>query len=125
MSDNYHTPAWIKGLFPNYFDPCPYDPEWDETKYNGLTDEWYGSHIFINPPYSNPKPWVERAIQESYNSVKTIVLLLKHDSSTQWFRMLHEAGAKFLMFQGRLDFAGPNAVPNSNAPFPSVLAILS
>ena len=84
--------------------------------------------MYVNPPYSNPLPWVEKAIYEidKYPD-STIVMLLKHDSSTRWFRMLHEAGATFLMFQGRLDFDSPDGlgIVGSCASFPSVLVVLS
>ena len=52
---------------------------------------------------------------------KIIVLLLKHDSSTEWYRLLHENGAPFVAFIGRLRFSDSSNSP----PFPSVLAILS
>ena len=86
--------------------------------------------IYINPPYSNVTPWIDKAIRthEEHKAVGygiPIVMLLKHDSSTKWFAKLQEAGARFLMIQGRLNFKSPNAVKDSCSPFPSVLAVLS
>lgn len=120
-------------MFPEdfWFDPCPI--YWDrETHPDGLKIDWAEAIVnisqdegfwicgaFVNPPYSNPLPWVKKAIAE-YNKGITIVLLLKHDSSTQWYRLLHEAGAYFLPITGRLKYGtrGP-------ANFPSILAVLS
>ena len=71
---------------------------------------------------------MEKAISEIHKYPEaTIVMLLKHDSSTRWFRMLHEAGAYFLMFQGRLDFDSPDGlgIVGSCASFPSLLVVLS
>jgi len=115
MNDNYHTDLWLKSIFENWFDPCPYNPEWN---INGLRMVWQ-NRTFVNPPYSNPKPWVIKAIEENKKD-KTIVLLLKHDSSTEWYRLLHEAGANFLMINRRLRHQTGKA-----AAFPSVLAVLS
>jgi hypothetical protein len=130
--DDYRTDQWILNLFPNFFDPCPLFGlekigdglvvSWDWSDYDG---------VFVNPPYSNPKPWIQKAIKESnkyhnaemfeqHGSAETIVLLLKHDSSTEWYRLLHEAGAHFLPITGRLRHQ-----TSDNAAFPSILAVLT
>ena len=116
-NDEYSTPSWIKdGLFAGWFDPCPLGHGLAEK--DGLNSEWAGDRIFVNPPYSRPLPWIEKAIMESKKG-KTVALLVKHDSSTRWWAKLHEAGAHFLPLLGRLHFNGGAA-----APFPSVLVIL-
>tara|TARA_Y100000310_G_scaffold112391_1_gene110885 strand:+ start:497 stop:850 length:354 start_codon:yes stop_codon:yes gene_type:complete len=113
--DNYATDTWLLDLFDGWFDPCPLDPEWSS---DGLLMAW-PDRTFVNPPYSSPLKWVEKAIYEHQDG-KTIVLLLKYDSSTKWFRLLHEAGANFLYPHGRLKFR-----TGKSAPFPSLLAVLS
>ena len=75
--------------------------------------------VFVNPPYSNPSAWVMKAIEEARNGLP-VVLLLKHDSSTEWFRLLHEAGARFIMINKRLKHR-----TGRSAAFPSVLAVLN
>ena len=125
MSDRWRTPIWILKIFETFHDPCPIDSKIDAFSY-----DWCEHHdqVYVNPPYSNPKPWVEKAIREiSIYPNSTIVMLLKHDSSTKWFSMLQEAGARFLMVQGRLIFANPEgeAIKGSCASFPSVLVVLS
>ena len=135
-SDDYRTDQWILDLFPNFFDPCPF--KGIHLKHNGLHMSWnYADYdgVFVNPPYSNPKPWVEKAIQEQKDarrraydpedeqevwSAGTIVMLLKHDTSTEWYRLLHEAGAKFLLVNGRLKHQ-----TKTTCAFPSVLAVMS
>jgi len=120
MSDNYETDEWLIDLFDRkmWYDPCPLH---GITSSDGLKGRW-PKWTFVNPPYSNPKPWVEKAIRHVKYSddPATVVMLLKHDSSTEWYRLLHEAGAKFLMIQGRLKFR-----TKKPAPFPSVLVVLS
>ena len=116
-NDEYATPAWLKDdLFSGWFDPCPLSGYGQ--KFDGLNIDWTADRIFVNPPYSNPLPWVEKAIEAAKNG-KTVVLLLKHDTSTRWYSLLHEAGAHFLLIGGRLQFT------DSPAPFPSVLVVLS
>lgn len=42
------------------------------------------SWVWCNPPYSNPKPWVEKALESQRNGLG-VVLLLNADTSTEWF----------------------------------------
>lgn len=126
--DDYQTDQWILDLFPNFFDPCPLFGKAAGLMFkDGLAASWdYADYdgVFVNPPYSNPKPWVEKAIHEHSRfptySAGTIVMLLKHDSSTEWYRLLHEAGAEFLLINGRLKHQ-----TGTSAAFPSLLAVLS
>jgi hypothetical protein len=124
-NDEYATPNWIReGLFENWYDPCPLTEGLVDR--DGLNSDWIGNRIFINPPYSRPLPWVEKAIIEAQKG-KTVALLLKHDSSTQWWAKLHEAGAYFLPIMERLQFVtqkGRRKNRKAAAPFPSVLVIL-
>jgi hypothetical protein len=120
MTDDWGTPDWLMRPFNEYYDPCPINCE--ESEKDDLEGYWFVEKVFVNPPYSNPKPWVEKAIRSNHKYDNTIVMLLRHDSSTQWYRMLKEAGARFLMVEGRLTFKGPNSRPCS---FPSVLVVLS
>jgi hypothetical protein len=116
-NDQYATPKWLKGedgLFWGWYDPCPLNTA---PNFDGLREVWL-DRTFVNPPYSNPAPWVDKAIAESKLG-KVIALLVKHDSSTRWWSKLHEAGAHFLPIMGRLSFNGEKP-----APFPSVLVIL-
>jgi len=117
-SDSYATDKWIMDLFNGWFDPCTYSDGTFRTV-DGLGSSWNSSKVFVNPPYSNPLPWVEQGIREAKKG-KTIVFLLKHDSSTRYYRLLHEAGAHFLMISGRLQH-------NTGKPanFASVLVVLN
>jgi DNA N-6-adenine-methyltransferase (Dam) len=111
QNDDWETPLWLKGIFEEWFDPCPLHGS------GGLEKEW-GKKTFANIPYSEPTPWVDKAIEENKLG-KTIVLLIKLDPSTKWFLKLQASGAHFVTFFGRLKFSAKDA-----APFPSALAIL-
>ncbi|MDR0470715.1 MAG: phage N-6-adenine-methyltransferase [Nitrososphaerota archaeon] len=120
-SNNYATPNWLKhSLFYNWHDPCPLELQIDNNGQivNGLKTEW-PSYTYVNPPYNNPLPWVEKAIEENQQG-KIIALLLKHDSTTKWYHLLHQANAHFILCGERLHFNESKQA----APFPSVIAIL-
>lgn len=117
MSDDYSTDRWILELVGDAYDPCPL---YGKTTYPvGLVAKWPVGKVFINPPYSNPKQWVVRGISHQKAGGSTVIFLLKHDSSTEAYRLLHEAGAHFLLVNKRLKHQ-----TGKSAAFPSVLAIL-
>ncbi|MFK5216744.1 phage N-6-adenine-methyltransferase [Glaesserella parasuis] len=54
-----------------------------------LVTEWGESplNVWINPPYSNPLPFIERAIQQSHKYGHFVVMLLPADTSVEWFEL--------------------------------------
>ena len=120
-TDCYRSDDWILNMFKDYFDPTPLN---NNPTINALEIEWKDK-TYCNPPYSNPLPFVKKAIEESKKG-KLIVLLLKMDTSTKWFKELQEAGAHFLWINGRLHYNGLHHTYKGNVPFPfpSMFAIL-
>lgn len=98
-SDNWSSPQWILDLFKGFYDPTPLN-----AKVNALEIDWK-DRTYCNPPYSNPKPFVIKAIKESKKG-KLIVLLLPVDTTTEWFRLLVNAKAHILFPNERLKFNG-------------------
>ena len=121
-SDNFKTDKWVLKMFEDFQDPCPYNPDFE---IDGLKIPW-GPKVFINPPYSNVTPWIQRAIQHTSPDFKTgqgisniVVMLLKHDSSTKWFRLIHECPWSYTLLSGqRLRHQTSNW-----ASFPSILVV--
>ena len=113
MSDHYSTPLDFYIRLDQEFqfncDPCPLYGK------HGLEKEW-GTSTFVNPPYSKPYFWVKKAYEESKKG-KTIVMLLKSDTSTRWFHDYALPYAEIRFVKGRLTFG------KKRAPFPSVVII--
>jgi hypothetical protein len=103
----------LSSFFEGWDDPCL------PGRKDGLTREWRDP-CYVNPPYSDPDPWVSKAIEE-VGKGKRVVMLLRHDSSTRWWSKLHEAGALFSAIMGRLQFSDTG----KPAPFASVLVFLN
>lgn len=95
------TPDWLAIHFKNHFDPCPVNPTFD-----GLKAKWR-SPAYVNPPYYNPLPWVQKAIEESKKGIR-IVMLLRVDPTTKWYRLLIENKAKLAFFNTRISFKKPD-----------------
>jgi len=112
-SDLWRTPIWLMKHYKNHFDPCPF-----EHKVDGLMRDWR-SPAYVNPPYSKPRAWVEKAIEQQNKGVD-VVMLLRVDSSTKWYRMLMEADAHIFYSNERLKFSESKGSPN----FASMLVFL-
>jgi hypothetical protein len=123
--DTYFTDAWILAMVGPHYDPCPANANFDPLIHeDGLDVDWvdrslpHNGKVFVNPPYSKPKPWVEKAIRAAAEGC-TVVMLLKHDTSTKWYALLHEAGAHMLYPAKRLKHCTKNG-----SSFPSLIAVL-
>jgi hypothetical protein len=137
--DNYATPAEFFNVLDaefrfsrdpqtrERFDPCPINPEGLRV-IDGLgeTPDWARSY-YMNPPYSDCEPWLDRAIRDR-DEGRTVVVLLRGDTSTKWFheKVLAEVGVENLRFvKGRLKFPlqKDGRTVLAPAPFASILAI--
>ena len=118
-SDNRATPKWLKDMFEDWFDPCPLNPN---PTIDGLTLEW-PDKTYVNPPYSRPAEWIFKAIEESKKG-KRIVILMRFDPTTKYFRALIEANSHIFYCGERLEFINPEEEKNYKSPFPSILVII-
>jgi len=75
-------------------DPCAdrRSPIWGEIKNrfelqaNGLACGWFG-HCFVNPPFSNIEPWIDKALRELPSNVESVTFLLPANRTDQlWWR---------------------------------------
>lgn len=113
------TPSWLMSVFEDWFDPCPLTLN---PKFDGLAIDWKDK-TFVNPPYSKPLSWCEKAVEENKKG-KTIALLVKLDTSTKWFKLLMENGGHLFYSGERLKFWSPVDNKEDASPFPSALIIL-
>lgn len=113
--DNWRTPSWLlELLFPDgvYFDPIPINP--DGLRERDGNGPWpIDRPIFLNPPYSNPRPWLARAAVHG----GPVTCLVKDDPSTSWWDYAEIGHFQVTHIGQRLRFAGARGV----ASFPSAL----
>ena len=96
--DTYPTPLSIFNPLDNEFvftcDGCASAenakvPEFFITKEQDfLTYPLNDESVFVNPPYSKPLPFVERAVSLFENNNCLVVMLLPIDISTKWFALI-------------------------------------
>lgn len=84
---------------------------------NGLMREWR-SPCFVNPPYSDILPWMEKAALEA-RAGKVVVLLVPSRTDTRWWHEYAMKAKEIRFIRGRLKFG--NAT--TGAPFPSAVIV--
>jgi phage N-6-adenine-methyltransferase len=90
---------------------------------NGLAQQWFG-RVFMNPPYSKPGPWLEKAIMETQPGHALIVVaLLPVRTDTRWFHTLVKDRAEVRFIQGRIKWIGWQGTPIPQPKDPNMLAI--
>jgi hypothetical protein len=107
--DSHSTPSWLYKSLDTEFrfdlDPCPLNPEFDPTVHqDGLKLDWTGKRLYVNPPYSDILPWVEKALA----SKALVVFLLPVRTDTTWFHLLVDAKAELRFLRKRVDFVHHN-----------------
>jgi phage N-6-adenine-methyltransferase len=77
--------------------------------------------VWLNPPYSMVKQFVEKAAFEASMGA-TIVLLLPARTDTKWFHqyVYNRPGVEVRFLKGRLKFKGGK----HSAPFPSMVVVM-
>ncbi len=129
-SDSWETPDGLFDDLNNDFhftlDPASSEHNYKCEKHytqeeDGLTKDWSGEIVFINPPYSQIKIWVEKAYNEWLNHNVMIIMLLPARTDTKWFHkyIYNQVGIEIEFIKGRLKFKGAR----NSAPFPSMLVI--
>lgn len=98
---------------------------------SGLMESWAGERVYCNPPYSNIRPWVEKAIAEQ--DAELVVMLLPANRTEQgWWHDLVEphrdrpGGIQCEFMRGRIRFLKPGQEkigPNERPPFGCCLLI--
>lgn len=83
---------------------------------NSLNCDWE-SHgaIWLNPPYSNIGPWVEKAAEQCARQHKAVVMLVPEDMSVGWFsKALETVDEVRIVTNGRINFI--NATTGKEQP---------
>lgn len=117
-TDDWSTPKEFYDILDKEFsfdmDPCPLRSEED-----GLNKDWKGN-IFINPPYSNIRKFIEKGLDEIHKgNAKTLVYLVPARTDTKWFHDLVYNKTEIRFIKGRLKFGDSK----NSAPFPSMVII--
>jgi hypothetical protein len=75
----------------------------DKNKFNAVVKLW-PNRSYCNPPFSNKKPFILRAIA-SNKTGSEILLYLPFDPSPSWFKLLYQQNVLVMIFMKRMGYA--------------------
>ena len=130
-TDLWNTPQEIVERVTRYFNgPVDLDPCSDNRddpnipcincfteEDDGLSRAWIAKSVFMNHPYSDSKRWIPHARHQfDIGNADEIIMLIKLDISTKWFRSI--ADRPWIAINKRLRFGdGKGAAPFQSALF--------
>lgn len=87
---------------------------------NGLASSWNPQNLktnyaWCNPPYQNIGAWVDKAMEEAFENVNT-VMLLPSSTDTKWFHKLRRYDCGIGFVQGRIKFYDPRERKYGGSP---------
>ncbi len=110
------TPAYVLDLVRDdlggtiALDPCTTDDnpvdarEFFTPADDGLSQEWNGRSIFVNPPYGKARePWVEKCIDAGARGQK-VILLIPAATDTRIFQRAATTASAVVFVRGRVKF---------------------
>ena len=87
---------------------------------NGLTQDWRGHTVFVNPPYGRGiKDWIEKAYKESRAPDTIVVMLIPARTDTKYWHEYVMKSNSIYFVKGRLKFGNGE----NSAPFPSAVIV--
>lgn len=131
-SDNWGTPQHVFDVISNRFGPFNLDPcggidgpKLCETVFteneDGLKQSWAGKSAFINPPYSQTKKWIDKALRESCASdtFRAVFLIPARTDTKMFHQFIIPFAQEVCLVKGRIKFVGGV----NTAPFPSMIVV--
>jgi len=101
IHDNKQTPKILYDIITQelkFIDVCL-----DRTIFNAAVKRW-PNHSYCNPPFSNKKVFILRAIA-SNETGSEVLLYLPFDPTTDWFRLLYQQNTLVMIFMKRMGHA--------------------
>ena len=102
--DNIQTPEdlyiELDSEFHFTFDPCSL-----KSKFDGLKVNW-GKSTYVNPPYSDIKPWIEKAIEELKKGNKSVFLIPVRSNNQCWQLLILPNASEIRFIETGVAFRG-------------------
>jgi phage N-6-adenine-methyltransferase len=77
---------------------------------NAFIRDWneHGFRGWLNPPYSDVKPWMQKAWDESRKGFTTVMLVPTYNGGQYWFDLVIGRAAEIYNIEGRISFLRPD-----------------
>lgn len=100
------------------FDPCPLGGK--EKGKDGLKINW-GKSNYVNPPYSEIKKWLKKAIEEMNKGNKSVFLIPLRLSTRYWEQYVYPYVSEIRPIAGYIKFKGYEKIRGLNTPIGLVI----
>lgn len=93
---------------------------------DGLSKDWGGCRVFVNPPYGRHiNDWVRKGYEESRKPGTVVVMLIPARTDTTYFHeyIFHGKADEVRFLRGRLKFTDEDGNAKDAAPFPSAVIV--
>lgn len=120
MSDEWYTPWNIVQPLADEFangkfdlDPCTVPEVAKGRVYytmedDGLIQPWFGT-VWLNPPYSKPGPWIDKAVDEiNSGNCELVVALMLGNNGNRWHNKAMVNATLMRYYPRRLRFESPD-----------------
>ena len=131
--DEWETPKYFFDLLDRIFrftlDPCASPSNAKCKKFytkddNGLSQDWIGESVFVNPPFSDIKSWVQKCYQEGTKENTIVVMILPSRTDTKYWHDYIMKANEIWFCKGRVNFLLNGVLPkNSSSTFPLVVGV--
>ena len=117
--DSWQTPQWLfdyaDSLFVFDFDLAASESNHKCERYfdiedNALTQSWFraGNTLYCNPPYSNIKPWLEKAWETAQTGREVVILCPTPNGESSYRDHVFGKASEIIFINGRVAFELPN-----------------
>lgn len=125
--DTWLTPRYILLQLGDFdLDPCAAEasPTWVAPRYytrevDGLSQDWGGDRVFMNPPFSKTALWLERHSRHGIG----ISLVPASVESVVWRKFVWPVAKAILLLHGRTRFCNPDGSATTGRPLRSIALI--
>ncbi len=92
---------------------------------DGLSKEWTGKTVFVNPPYGREiKDWVRKSKEEGDQKDTVVVMLIPARTDTRyWHDYIFPSATEIRFLKGRIRFEDITGKAKNSAPFPSAIVV--
>lgn len=125
LTDEHYTPPWVVDPIRRFCGGISLDPAScaQANKFikaerffskregeDGLLLAWEGTTLWLNPPYSGTKDWVDYAMINwvAGNITDNMFFLVNANVGTEWFTRLQSCCSFMTLFDKRIAFVGEN-----------------
>jgi hypothetical protein len=96
----------LQAEFGQMFDPCPFVGKGKNPDFDGRVIPWR-SQNFVNPPYNDISPWMEKAILEMNANDRSSLLFVPVRTGTRyWEKLVYPDATEIRFVTGRVMFKG-------------------